>query len=88
MTREVTKEEAIAHFKYGISHDIFSEPVKSYAKMAIEALQERPKGRWAHLGGDEWCCTNCGYVISTEGSWEKPDAKFCEECGADMRESE
>ncbi len=41
-------------------------------------------GRWAHLGGDEWCCTNCGFVISTEGSWEKPARKHCEECGARM----
>lgn len=43
------------------------------------------RGRWAHLGGDEWCCTACGNVIHTEGSWEKPEKKFCEDCGADMR---
>ena len=42
-------------------------------------------GEWRHLGGDEWCCTECGHVITTEGSWEKPTKKFCEECGADMR---
>lgn len=41
-------------------------------------------GKWAHLGGDEWCCTNCGEVIHTEGSWEKPDKNFCYECGARM----
>ena len=41
-------------------------------------------GRWSHLGGDEWCCTNCGEVIHTEGSWEKPDKKFCNDCGAKM----
>lgn len=23
-------------------------------------------GRWAHLGGDEWCCSACGFVITTE----------------------
>lgn len=40
--------------------------------------------RWEHLSGDEWCCTNCGEVIHTEGSWEKPDKKFCYECGAKM----
>lgn len=40
---------------------------------------------WIHIGGDEWCCSECGNVISTEGSWEKPTGKFCEECGADMR---
>jgi NAD-dependent SIR2 family protein deacetylase len=41
-------------------------------------------GYWEHLGGDEWCCTACGEVIHTEGSWEKPDKKYCYECGAKM----
>ncbi len=41
--------------------------------------------RWEHLGGDEWCCTACGNVITTEGSWEKPTKKYCDECGAKMR---
>lgn len=33
-------------------------------------------GRWAHLGGDEWCCSVCGFVITTEGSWVKPAKKI------------
>ena len=41
-------------------------------------------GEWVHLGGDEWCCSSCGFVISTEGSWDKPGKKYCEECGAKM----
>ena len=41
-------------------------------------------GRWAHLGGDEWCCSVCGFVITTEGSWDKPTKKYCEDCGAKM----
>lgn len=41
-------------------------------------------GRWVHLGGDEWCCSACGFVISTEGSWDKPTKKYCEDCGAKM----
>lgn len=40
--------------------------------------------RWAHLGGDEWCCPVCGFVITTEGSWDKPIKKYCEDCGAKM----
>ena len=40
--------------------------------------------KWAHLGGDEWCCPVCGFVISTEGSWDKPVKKYCEDCGAKM----
>ena len=40
--------------------------------------------RWAYIGGGEWCCTNCGYVASTEGRWEPMMANFCSECGAKM----
>ena len=31
---------AIRHFEHGISHDIFSEPVTSFARMAIDALKD------------------------------------------------
>ena len=45
-------------------------------------------GEWIHLGGDEWCCSACGFVITTEGSWDKPTKKYCEDCGARMDEVE
>ena len=40
MTEEMKKDldEAIAHFDYGLKHDIFSEPVTTYATMAVSAL--------------------------------------------------
>ena len=38
--REKLVEQAISHFEYGVSHDIFSEPVTTYAKLAIEALKK------------------------------------------------
>lgn len=41
-------------------------------------------GQWANLGGDEWYCPVCGFVITTEGSWDKPTKKYCEDCGAKM----
>lgn len=41
-------------------------------------------GEWVHLGGDEWCCSACGFGITTEGSWDKPTKKYCEDCGARM----
>lgn len=58
----------------------------------IDALENIPaadvapvvRTRWAHLGGDEWCCSACGFVITTEGSWDKPTKKYCEDCGAKM----
>ena len=34
-------KKAIEHFHYGITHDIFSEPVKTYARLAVEALREQ-----------------------------------------------
>lgn len=59
---------------------------------AIDIIEDAPTvdavpvvhTRWAHLGGDEWCCPVCGFVITTEGSWDKPTKKYCEDCGAKM----
>lgn len=55
---------------------------------AIGALSaDRPQGEWKHLEGDEWVCSNCGYVVCTEGSWEHPLERgkdYCEHCGARM----
>ena len=50
---------------------------------------ERKTGKWEHMGGDEWCCNQCGNVISTEGAWEHPlsdERKMyhCNICGARM----
>ena len=38
--RKKLVKQAISHFRYGVSHDIFSEPVTTYAKLAIEALKK------------------------------------------------
>ena len=76
--------------------DVFSEnPQKIPYVLAAKVLREvsdapaadvAPMVRtlWAHLGGDEWCCSACGFVITTEGSWDKPTKKYCEDCGAMM----
>ena len=47
-------------------------------------LVEVVHARWRHLCGDEGRCTNCGNVIHTEGSWERPEQKYCDDCGAKM----
>ncbi len=60
--------------------------------MAMEIVMTTPSAdiapvvhsRWAHIGGDEWCCPVCGFVITTEGSWDRPAKKYCEDCGAKM----
>lgn len=36
-------EKAIEHFNYGITHDIFSEPVTTYSRLAVNALREQSK---------------------------------------------
>lgn len=46
-------------------------------------------GKWVHLGGGEWCCSCCGFVIGTDGSWEHPMGEtrcndYCCKCGAKM----
>ena len=76
--------------------DVFSEspqeiPYLQAAKVLRQAsdvpgtdVAQAMHTRWAHLGGDEWCCPVCGFVITTEGSWDKPTKKYCEDCGAKM----
>ena len=78
--------------------DVFSEsPQEIPYLQAAKVLRETSNapaadvspvvyGRCVHLGGDEWCCSACGFVISTEGSWDKPDKKYCEDCGTKMEQ--
>lgn len=90
---EVTIEDAIAHFKYGISHDIFSEPVTTYAEMAVEALDNKsPKIviRDGYDDSDDVYCPCCKtYIGANEYVWDdfhnrewKPI--YCQECGQAM----
>lgn len=54
--------------------------------MSVADVAPVVHGRWVHLGGDEWCCSACGFVITTDGSWDKPTKKYCEDCGAKIDE--
>ncbi len=56
-------------------------------KCRAKAEETVKTGVWKHLGGDEWCCSVCGHVVSTEGSWEHPHERgklHCENCGAKL----
>ncbi len=64
---------------------MWEEHKAAIEKIPSENVKPAVYGKWEHLGGDEWFCTVCNHVITTEGSWEKPEKKYCEECGADMR---
>ena len=45
----VTIEQVIDHYKYGISHDIFREPVISYANLSINALEKQIPQKPIHI---------------------------------------
>lgn len=81
------KKAGIANQRYIEGWNDFMMRVKSMVSKA-PTIDVAPVvyGRWIHLGGDEWCCSVCGFVISTEGSWEKPTKKYCEDCGAKMEQ--
>ena len=60
------------------------EAIELINEIHPEDIAPVTRGQWMHLGGDEWCCSVCGFVITTEGSWDKPTKKYCEDCGAKM----
>ena len=76
--------EAINHYKHGITHDIFSEPVISYAKLAIEALEKQiPKRPVYDLTYKVNCCPCCDSPFTFYGAYRtfKSETNFCPYCG-------
>lgn len=82
-------EQAIDHYWYGISHDIFSEPVTSYAQLSIDALEKQIPQKVINEGyfyGYTHRCPACNSHVD-EGSYgTKP--KYCNECGQALDWSE
>lgn len=72
--REKLVKQAISHFSYGVSRDLFREPVATYAKLAVEALKRQApkKPYWETYVG--WHCTSCGAGVFSNES-------FCPLCG-------
>ena len=85
----MTREEAIKklleeHCGYG-DGDCDRCKFKCEIYMAIEALQERPKGRWVDsFDGITPFCTNCGRTHKCID--RTPD--YCPNCGSDNRGEE
>ena len=88
-----TIEQAINHYKYGISHDIFSEPVTNYARLAVYALERQIPKKVVREGDDDSdyvYCPRCKKCIGfNEDIWDefyirhwKP--MHCQECGQSM----
>lgn len=93
MAKYIEKEAAVkAVEKYGLTNGVVWGRHTGLAICIASEIADIPAAdvapvvhtRWAHLGGDEWCCPVCGFVIATEGSWDKPTKKYCEDCGAKM----
>ena len=76
--KKVGIKEAISHFKYGISHDIFSEPVTSYAKMAVEALEKQVAKIPIEIGDGRYECPVCH-------SNERELDEYCDKCGQKIK---
>lgn len=66
----------------------FIREIREYHAVYLSNIPTMKHAHWEHLGGSDWCCSNCGFVIATEGSWDKPTKKHCEECGVKMDEEE
>lgn len=77
---EVGLIDAISHFKYGISHDIFKEPVTSYAQIAVEALEKQmPKKPIGDLHSvPHYRCPNCNNaVVVYDHDYKYQCCKWC-----------
>ena len=68
-------QKAIEHYRYGVSHDIFSEPVTTYAKLAIDALERQVPQQPTRYGKDLWDCAFCGRVL------RRYSHNYCPKCG-------
>ena len=63
----MTYKEAIYHFSYGVNCDIFQEPVTTYAKLAISALEKQmPKNHFKN---------ECGCIVDYEMLYTAIDNK-------------
>lgn len=94
----MTNEEAIEFGKEQL--EIFGEDsrMSEFIRLAIEALEERPKGKWRSVGfekGYAFCiCSNCGKTTKLVRDSRnefcciadiREKAVACLYCGADMR---
>lgn len=82
MAKYIERSAAIEAAKHAWAKGL--EPSQYIEALPAADVAQVVYGRWEHLGGDEWCCSAYGFVLTTEGSWDKPTKKYCEDCGAKM----
>ena len=76
---KMTKNEAIAILK---RHDNYGTPFDEAIEMAIEALEDRPRGEWVQNDNGTWSCSLCHSWLHDE---QHNYARYCLFCGAEMR---
>lgn len=84
-----TLEQAIDHYHYGVSHDIFSEPVTTYAQLSIDALEKQiPKKVICdgYFYGYTHHCPVCNAQVSKR-AYGVSDT-YCSNCGQALDWSE
>lgn len=67
-------KQAISYFKYGVDCDIFQEPVTSYAKSAISALEKQIPKKAICKAENFTLCPNCNKRTVVH-------FKHCQSCG-------
>ena len=83
----MTRDEAIERLNIHKSTSVFVDSIAEAIDMAIEALQDRPQGKWIDKG-QYAVCSNCGADSGTQFDGVQPvprKTSFCPNCGADMR---
>ena len=77
-------EDAVKHYKYGITHDIFAEPVYSYAILSIDALEKQIPKRPIYGSTHKLnCCPVCDNAFTFYGAYRTFSTmpNFCDYCG-------
>lgn len=93
----MTNEEAISRLQKMI---VWQDDDITAMNMAIEALEEKPKGQWLPRCGENWesyICSRCGhfepYEFVLEGQTNEQgqavltqvwNCRYCPHCGAEM----
>ena len=83
---KITREQAIQILSTRDAHGVlfgYTSGAREALDMAIEALQDRPTGRWIDYS-DEGCveCPFCHSATNCDGN--KDELHFCFSCGAKM----
>lgn len=87
----MTREEAIDILRSYLMFDKSNMQIDIALNMAIEALKDRPQGKWIRVYVGKYYsvlhrrCNQCGAVIEDSFFGYEYDVNFCPSCGADMR---